>query len=80
MKVPFTFETVCRKAEKSVLLNSGVTENFMDRKMVSWLKLGTRQLPAPRRVHNVDSTENWSGTITKYYSLWIQISTCEALQ
>jgi hypothetical protein len=71
MTVPFIFETMHGKAKKSMLLDSSTTENFMDQKMVSQLKLGTRQLPTPRKVHNMDGTENWSGTITKYCSLQI---------
>jgi hypothetical protein len=69
--VPFIFETVRRKAEESMLLDSSATENFIDQRMVSQLKIGIRQLPAPRKVHNVDGTENWSGTITEYCSLRI---------
>jgi Aspartyl protease len=71
MTVPFIFDTVCRKAKESALLDSGTTENFMDQKMVSRLKLGTRQLPTPRKVHNVDGTKNQSSTITEYCSLRI---------
>jgi hypothetical protein len=80
MNVPFIFENVHGKAEEHMLLDSGATENFMDQRMISRLKIGTKQLPAPRKVHNVDSTENWSGTITEYCSLRIWIGTCEALQ
>ena len=33
--VPFIFETVRGKAEESMLLDSGATENFIDQRMVS---------------------------------------------
>jgi hypothetical protein len=79
MHILFTFENVHGKAKEHVLLNSSTTENFMDQRMVSWLKIGTRWLPAPRKVHNVDGTENQSSTITEYCSLQIQISVHEAL-
>jgi hypothetical protein len=80
MTVLFIFESACGTAEESALLDSGATENFMDQRMISQLKIGTKQLPTPRKVHNVDGTENWSGTITEYCSLWIRIGACEALQ
>jgi hypothetical protein len=31
MKVPFDFENVHGKAKENALLNSGVTENFLDK-------------------------------------------------
>jgi hypothetical protein len=80
MNVPFIFESTHRMANKKALLNSGVMECFLDKQMVSRLDIGTKQLPAPRKVHNVDSTENWSSTITEYCLLWIRISACEVLQ
>jgi hypothetical protein len=58
MHVPFVFKNMHRKAEECMLLNSSMTENFMDQRMISQLKIGTKQLPTPRKVHNVDGTEN----------------------
>jgi hypothetical protein len=80
MNVPFIFESMHGTANEKALLNSGVMECFLDKQMVSHLGIGMKQLPAPRKVHNVDGTKNWSGTITKYCSLWIQIGTHEVLQ
>jgi hypothetical protein len=70
MNVPFIFKSVHRMANEKALLDSSATECFMDQRMVSQLGIGTKQLPTSRKVHNMDGTENWSSTITKYCSLW----------
>jgi Aspartyl protease len=69
MNVPFTFKSMHGTANKKALLDSGATECFLNEQMVSQLGIGTKQLPIPRKVHNVDGTKNQSGTITKYCSL-----------
>jgi Aspartyl protease len=71
MNIPFVFESVHGTANEKALLDSGATECFLDEQMVSRLGIGTKQLPTPRKVHNVDGTENQSGTITEYCSLQI---------
>ena len=46
------------KAEETALLDSGATENFIDHTTVVKLRLGTKKLPKPRPVYNVDGTLN----------------------
>ena len=61
-----------RKTYTEALLDSGATHNFIDRNTVKTLGLGTRELPKPIRVNNVDGTENRSGSITEYCNLWLK--------
>jgi hypothetical protein len=42
-------------------------ENFMNLAYAKWLRLPIKQLPEPRPVLNVDSTENKGGKL-KYYT------------
>src|ERR1700761_2073351 len=43
-------------AQTLALLDSGATENFIDKQTVRALGLGTRLLPNPLDIHNVDRT------------------------
>jgi hypothetical protein len=52
-----------RTVEKA-LLDSGATENFLDRRTVARLKLPVKQLKDPRWVYNVDGSNNKAGQIT----------------
>ena len=57
----FTFLSKRGKANKCALIDSSATENFMDHSMIRCLGIGTRKLPIPRRIFNVDGTENIAG-------------------
>ena len=57
------------KADEKALLDSGATHNFLDKRMVDRLKIGTRTLKTPRTVRNVDGTDNKEGTLTRYTNL-----------
>ena len=65
----FTFLSKRGRADKHALVDSGVTENFMDHSMVRRLGIGTRKLPVPRRIFNVDGTENIAGRLTEFCTL-----------
>ena len=65
----FTFLSKRGKADKRALLDSGTTKNFMDHSMVRHLGIGTRKLPIPRRIFNVDGTENITGRLTESCTL-----------
>jgi predicted aspartyl protease len=60
--IPLLFKGT-RTVEKA-LLDSGATENFLDRRTVARLKLATQQLKDPRLVYNVDGSNNKAGQIT----------------
>ena len=59
-------------AKVSALLDSGATENFINKQTVSALKLGMQVLPEPLGIHNVDGTLNSEGQVTQYTDLWVQ--------
>jgi hypothetical protein len=61
-----------KKTETKVLLDSGATHNFIDKRAVNSLGLGTRSLPQPLQVNNVDGSLNREGSITQYCNLWIR--------
>ena len=57
----FTFLSKRGRADEHALVDSGATKNFMDHSMVRRLGIGMRKLPVPRRIFNVDGTENIAG-------------------
>jgi hypothetical protein len=72
MTVPISVHMWHKKTETKVLLDSGATHNFIDKQAVNSLGLGTRSLPHPLQVNNVDSSLNQEGSITQYCNLWIR--------
>ncbi len=61
-----------KRAETISLLNSGATENFLNLNYAKWLKLPIKQLPFPRKLFNVDGTENKAGQLQFYTDLAIR--------
>ena len=59
-------------ADKQILVDSGATDNFIDPKLVKRLGLGTRELPQPRKIWNIDGTNNRAGMLTHYTDLEVQ--------
>jgi hypothetical protein len=51
------------------LVDSGAMENFVDRNLVEWLRLGTRLLEHPIKLRNIDGTFNTTSEITHYIDL-----------
>ena len=72
--MPFEFYTNDHMAEGVALIDSGATHNFMDRRMVKRLQIGTKPLAIPQSIRNVDRTSNKDGTLTRYTDLWITIN------
>jgi hypothetical protein len=60
-----------KKTKTEALLDSGATHNFIDKWAINSLGLGTRPLPHPLQVNNVDGSLNQGGSITQYCNLWI---------
>ena len=58
-------------AEEIALVDSGAMENFIDRKLVDKLKLGTWRLEQPIKLQNIDGTFNQTGQITHYLDLLV---------
>ena len=61
-----------KTAKVLALLDSGATENFIDKQTTMTLRLGTRALTQPLNIHNVDGTTNQEGQITQYCDLWVR--------
>lgn len=71
MKLEFTFRMVQKVAEETALLDSGASENFLDKRVWEGLGIGRVRLERPIPVHNVDRTENQNGEI-QYYC-WLKV-------
>ena len=69
MKVPVTIKTSYKKAEVPSLVDSGATDNFIHPKTVRQLRLKTIPLERPKKLFNVDDTQNKSGKVTHYVEL-----------
>ena len=74
MKVPVSFQTTYRRANKILLVDSGATDNFMDPRTVKHFKLGTQKLGEPQKIWNIDGTNNKAGMITDFVDLNIQVN------
>ena len=55
--------------DKRILVDSGATHNFIDPQLVMRLGLGTRLLERPRKIWNIDRTNNQAGMLTRYVDL-----------
>ena len=75
MTIRFYIHTIAKRAEAIALVDSGATENFMNLTYAHWLKLPIHPLEKPRKIFNVDSTENKSGELKYYTDLEVQTGT-----
>ena len=69
MHVPVSIRTSCFMADKQALVDSGATNNFMSPAFARKMGLGMKKLDNPRKIFNIDDTENKSGSITHYLNL-----------
>ena len=69
MRVPVLIRTSCFMADKQALVDSGATNNFMSPNFARKMGLGMKKLDNPRKIFNIDDTENKSGSITHYLDL-----------
>ena len=69
LELPISIHSFKGTAEEIALVDSGTMENFIDRKLVDKLKLGTRRLEQPIKLRNIDGTFNQTGQITHYLDL-----------
>ena len=58
-----------KRAETISLLDSGATENFLNLNYAKWLRLTIKRLPFPRKLFNIDGTENKAGQLQYYTDL-----------
>ncbi len=52
-----------KRAKTISLLDSGATKNFLNLNYTRWLNLLIKRLPFPRKLFNVDGTENKAGQL-----------------
>ena len=72
MTVCFYTHSIAKRAEAIALVDSGATENFMNLQYAKWLRLPIKQLERPRKLFNVDGSENKSGEPSCYTDLEVQ--------
>jgi hypothetical protein len=71
LQLPVDVVTYQGQQEDITLVDSGTTNNFIDYRTVNKLNLGTRKLPQPRELYNVDGTQNQDGRIERSVHLYI---------
>ena len=59
-------------ADKNILVDSGATDNFIDPRLLKHLKLGSRRLDRPRKIWNIDGTNNKAGLLMDYVELEVR--------
>ena len=69
MKVPVTIKTSYNTAKVPSLVDSGATDNFIHPRTVQQLHLGTSLLDKPKKLFNVDDTQNKAGSVTQCVNL-----------
>jgi hypothetical protein len=65
-------QTIAKRAEIVALADSGATKNFMNLTYAKWLRLPIKRLPKPRKLYNVDGTENKAGELQFYTDLEVR--------
>ena len=72
MSIRVFLHTSNKRAETTALLDSGATENFINKRYARWLRLPFKRLAKPRAVYNVDGSKNSQGDIKFYTDLEVQ--------
>ena len=71
-KVPVSFRTLHATADKTILVDSGATDNFIHPKLLRRLGLGSRPLERPRKIWNIDGMMNKAGALTHCVNLEVR--------
>ena len=69
MKAPIPIKTSYNMAKVPSLVDSGATDNFIHPRTIRQLCLGTSLLDKPKKLFNVDDTQNKAGSVTQYVDL-----------
>jgi hypothetical protein len=59
-------------ADIKALVDSGATDNFIHPRFIRRMGLGTRPLPKPKTIYNIDDSTNQAGLLTDYVDLEVQ--------
>jgi hypothetical protein len=71
LNIPVDVVTYNKTETVDALIDSGATDNFIDFRTVTKLRLGTKKLPRARQLFNVDGTHNQAGLIEESVHLYI---------
>ena len=71
MTVCIFIHLIAKRAKTISLLDSGATENFLNLGYTKWLHLPITKMLHPRKLFNVDRTENKAGQLQYYTDLAI---------
>jgi hypothetical protein len=69
MTVQCYLHSIAKRAEVVTLVDSGATENFLNLTYAKWLRLPIKTLKTPRKLYNVNGTENKAGELRHYMDL-----------
>jgi hypothetical protein len=69
MTVRCYLHSIAKRAEVVALVDSGMTENFLNLTYTKWLRLPIKRLKNPRKLYNVDGTENKARELCYYTDL-----------
>ncbi len=72
MTVCVFIHSAAKRAETVSPLDSGAMENFLNLEYTKWLKLPIKKMTQPRKLFNVDGTENKAGQLQYYTDLAIR--------
>ena len=72
MKVPISFWTLHATADKTILVDSWATNNFIHPKLLWRLGLGSQPLERPWKIWNIDGTTNNAGALTHCVDLEVR--------
>jgi reverse transcriptase-like protein len=72
MTVRFFIHSIAKRAKAITLVDSGATENFMNLSYAKWLRLPIKQMDKPKKLLNINGTENKSGELKYYTDLAVQ--------
>ncbi len=75
MTLRMYIHSIAKRAEITALVDSGATENFLNLSYAKWLRLPIKRLLQPRKLYNVDGTQNKSGELQYYTDLVVQTGT-----
>jgi hypothetical protein len=70
--MPVSLRTSYSMADKKALVDSGATNNFIHPRFAERMRLGTKKLTQPRKIWNIDGTQNKGGLLTEYIDLDVQ--------
>ena len=73
MRIPVSIHTHYYEADnQKALVDSGATDCFIHPRLAERMKVGAQAFEKPKKIFNIDNTENKSGSITHFIDLKVQ--------